>query len=301
MVVGEITMKFVTHKQVPTMPLSRIGVGAMPFSHEGAETHRAEKVWHDAFDMGINLINTADCYAPSGDTFGHNEKLVGAAVTSYGRDKVFVVTKNGLRRQGTDWWRDNTPEYLREAVQASNERLGFVPDAILLHRLNREQSLAAAVEALCEMRDRGFMKYVGVSNVSLSEFDVAWKASGGTIAFVENERSPRYRDHADVLDACNRHGVAYLAWSPLGGGNAAKELGFLHPEFAEVGLRHGVTAQQVALAWLLTQGDAMLPIPAFRRLETTHDSVNAVEIGLTKEDLELLNSASDAKNSVYPD
>lgn len=296
-------MKTVELNNIPSQALPRIGVGAMPFSQEGADVSRAGSVWHHAFDLGMTLINTADCYAPSGETFGHNEKLVGEAVSSYagGRDSVFVVTKNGLRRQGTDWWRDNTPEYLRESVRASNERLGFVPDAILLHRLNREQSLSAAVEALCEMREAGFMKYVGVSNVSLSEFDVAWRASSGTLAFVENERSPRYRDHADVLDSCNRLGVGYLAWSPLGGGNEAAELGFKYPEFADVGMRHDKSAQQIALAWLLSQGPAMIPIPAFRRNETADSSAAAADIELSSEDLDLLNNSGAGPGSVYPD
>ena len=296
-------MKYINHKQVPTFALPRLGVGAMPFSNGSVESDGAAAVWHHSFDLGMTLINTADCYAPSGDTFGHNEKLVGAAVSSYakGRDSVFVVTKNGLRRQGDEWWRDNTPEYLREAVLASNERLGFVPDAILLHRLNRQQSLSAAIEALCKMREKGFAKHIGVSNVNLAEFEVAWQASEGTLAFVENERSPRYRADADVLDACTDRGVAYLAWSPLGGGSDAAQLGFLHPEFAEVGLRRGYTAQQVALAWLLTQGEAMLPIPAFRRFATADDSAAAVDIELTAEDLEQLNTVDSSRGSVYPD
>jgi aryl-alcohol dehydrogenase-like predicted oxidoreductase len=195
------------HHEIPV-----IGVGAMPFSQQGAKVENASSVWHTAFDLGMNLINTADCYAPSAEAFGHNEKLVGKAVNEYprGRESVFVVTKNGIQRKGNDWPRDNSPEYLLKAAEESNERLGFMPDAILIHRLNRTQPLAAAIEAMCEVRERGLAKYIGVSNVNRAELELAWKVSGGTIAIVENERSPRYREFKDVLDFCNEQGIPRL-------------------------------------------------------------------------------------------
>lgn len=296
-------MRSFTHQQIPHQELSVIGVGAMPFSHQGAKTENAKSVWHHAFDLGMNLINTADCYAPSADEFGHNEKLVGQAVHEYskGRESVFVVTKNGIQRKGSDWPRDNSPEYLLSAAEASNERLGFMPDAILIHRLNRTQSLSAAIEALCEVRERGLTKYIGVSNVNRAELELAWEVSGGTISIVENERSPRYREFADVLDFCNENGLAYLAWSPLGGGNDAKHLGELYPAFAEVGIAHNATAQEVALAWLLTQGNAMLPIPAFTRNETADSTAKAVEIKLAQAEVDLLNASHTGNGSLYPD
>jgi aryl-alcohol dehydrogenase-like predicted oxidoreductase len=251
----------------------------------------------------MNLINTADCYAPSADEFGHNEKLVGKAVHEYsrGRESVFVVTKNGIQRKGNDWPRDNSPEYLLRAAEESNERLGFMPDAILIHRLNRAQSFAAAVEAMCEVRERGLAKYIGVSNVNRAELELAWEVSDGTIAIVENERSPRYREFGDVLDFCNEKGMAYLAWSPLGGGQDAAKLGELYPAFAEVGISHDATAQEIAIAWLLTQGTAMLPIPAFTRKETADSTARASEIKLNKAEIDLLTASHTGNGSLYPD
>jgi len=296
-------MRSHTHPQVPHVELPVIGVGAMPFSHEGVNVENSAPVWHHAFDLGMNLINTADCYAPSAEVFGHNERLVGKAVSEYsrGRESVFVVTKNGIVRNGEEWSRDNSPEYLLRAAEASNERLGFMPDAILIHRLNRTQSLAAAVEAMCEVRERGLAKYIGVSNVNLAELELAWEVSGGTIAIVENERSPRYRKFTDVLDFCNKHGLAYLAWSPLGGGSDAGKLGELYPAFAEVAISHNATAQEVALAWLLSQGSAMLPIPAFTRKETADSTARAVEIKLSDAEIDLLNASHSGNGSLYPD
>jgi len=296
-------MRSVSLTQFPSHPLPVVGVGAMPFSHQGADSAAAAAVWHHSFDAGITLINTADCYAPSGDDFGHNERLVGAAVRSFpgGRDAITVVTKNGLRRSGDDWWRDNSPEYLLQAAEASVERLGFVPDVLCLHRLNREQSLAAAVEALCEARARGFTRKIGVSNVTLAEFEIAWTASGETLTVVENERSPRYREDADVLAACTERGIAYLAWSPLGGGSEAAQLGEKFPDFAEVGSHYEATAQQTALAWLIASSPSMIPIPAFTRTATADSTVAATEITLTAQDIARLDATSTGPGSVYPD
>lgn len=296
-------MRSHTHPQIPHHEIPVVGVGAMPFSQHGAKSENATAVWHHAFDLGMNLINTADCYAPSADEFGHNEKLVGKAVHEYsrGREAVFVVTKNGIQRKGSDWPRDNSPEYLLRAAEESNERLGFMPDAILIHRLNRTQSFAAAVEAVCEVRERGLAKYIGVSNVNRAELELAWEVSGGTIAIVENERSPRYREFGDVLDFCNEKGIAYLAWSPLGGGQDAAKLGELYPAFAEVGISHDATAQEIAIAWLLTQGTAMLPIPAFTRKETADSTARASEIKLNKAEIDLLTASHTSNGSLYPD
>lgn len=286
------------HSQIDR-PLSLLGVGAMPFSHPEARRDQAAKVWQHAFDLGFNLINTADIYAPSDDTVGDNERLVGAAVQAYGRDRIFVVTKNALVRPG--WARDNTPEYLVRAAEASNRALGFMPDAILLHRRNRQQPLAAAVDGLLQVRERGLARYIGLSNIHLEELEEAWRVSDGAIAFVENERSPRYRADTDVLDFCSEHGIGYLAWSPLGGGDEAARLGELYPAFAEVGQEHGVSAQQVALAWLLAQGNAMLPIPAFGRTATADDAAAATRLHLSHAEVEFLNASPAGPGSVYPD
>lgn len=301
-------MRKLTHATV-NKALSELGLGAMPFSERdfikigGVENQAAQaaEVWQHAFDGGINLINTADCYAPSAEEFGDNEKLVGKVVSAYGRDKVFVVTKNGITRNGENWGRDNSPAYLLAAAEASVARLGFAPDAILLHRRNREQPIAAAIEALLDIKERGLTQHIGLSNVHLNELDEAWSRSDGQISFVENERSPRYREDSDVLEACNARGIAYLAWSPLGGGDSAAKLGERHPEFAEVARARGITAQQVALAWLRSQGNAMLPIPAFTRIATADASIAAMDLQLSEAELTLLDGSKYTPQSVYPD
>ena len=288
------------HSQV-SRPLPEIGVGAMPFSLPGADVSRATEVWHRAFDLGLTLINTADAYAPSPEEYGHNERLVGEAIRAYGREQIVVVTKVGHTRGNPDWGRNNTADYLLPAAEGCSARLGFVPDAILLHRRDRSVPLAHAVEAMMEIKSRGLAHHVGFSNIHRYELDEAWELSGGGISFVENERSPRYRDDADVLERCDELGIAYLAWSPLGGGQDAARLGEFFPAFAEVGEVHDATAQEVALAWLLAQANAMVPIPAFTRESTAESTATAAFLQLDDEDLAYLNASAPGPGSLYPD
>lgn len=294
-------MLYQDYSQILHTELPRLGVGAMPMAYDDKSMQDAYSVWQQCFDHGISLINTADIYSPSPEHFGFNERQVGEVVGESGRDKAFVVTKNGIRHDGTRYIRDNSPQYLLYAAERSNERLGFMPDAILLHRLNREQSLTDAVLALCEARDRGFTKYIGVSNVHINEFHLAFEVSEGTLAFVENERSPRFRKDFDVVEACEERGVAYLAWSPLGGGDEAKNLGHLYPEFQAIAKKHSVSAQQVALAWLRQTNTSIIAIPAFTSLRTMNDSYASLSLELSGEEMEALDNAKTPNESVYPD
>ena len=282
-------------------PLPVLGVGAMPFSWPPVHDHDdAINVLHHAFDLGMTLVNTADIYAPSADTVGHNERLVGDAVRSYhgGRDAITVITKNGLRREGERWWRDNSREWMLRAAAHSNEMLGFAPDVIAVHRLNRTQSWRECIEALIEVRETGMAKRIGLSNVTREEFDAAWEISDGTIALVEQEFSPYYRERSDILDACAERGVAFLCWSPLGGGGRAKQLADDHPEFAKVAEHHRTSAQNVALAWLMAQGPHCIPIPGFTRTSSADAAASAAHITLSSDELAVLNGTvpSDSAN-----
>lgn len=283
-------------------PLPLMGVGAMPFSWEPVANHEhAVEVLAHAFELGFTLVNTADIYAPRADSVGHNEQLVGDAVRTFGRDKLTVITKNGLRREGTRWWRDNSRDWMLRAAEHSNHMLGFVPDVIAVHRVNREQSWRECVEALIEVRERGLAKRIGLSNVTRAEFDAAWEISDGTITVCEQERSPYYREHSGVLEACAGNGVAYLAWSPLGGGARAKHLAADYPEFAQIAEHHETTAQNVALAWLTAQGQHCIPIPAFTRKETADRSAAAAHVHLIPEELAILDATQARVSSVDSD
>jgi len=312
--VRQLSIPRLTDKPVPA-----IGVGAMPLSnprHDGSLMPRDEAiaVLHHAFDAGMTLVDTADIYAPDGHNVGHNERIVGEAVRTWkgGRDALVVVTKIGIVRapgvDGDDWSRDGSRDYLLGAAEHSVECLGFVPDAILLHRVNRDQqSFATTVENMLAVREAGFAPRIGIGNVHLDECVTAWDVSGGTIAAVENERSPRYRDDTDVLEWTSAHGVAYLPWSPLGGGDDAARLGELYPEFAAVAAEVAevsgapATAQQVALAWLSASGGSVVPIPAFTRFGTADSSAAAAAISLTSDQVARLDASPTGPDSLYPD
>ena len=255
-----------------------------------------------AFELGLTLVDTADVYAPSANDIGHNERIVGEAVRLFpsGRDTLRVVTKVGLRRHGNDWWRDSSPEWLLSAAERSVAALGLVPDMLLLHRVNREQSFAAAIEGLLEARRRGLAKHIGLSNVTLGEFNDAWALTGGRVCAVQNEFSPRCRDQPEVLRACSERGVPFLAWSPLGGGHEAARLGELYPVFGAVAAERGTTPQAVALAWLRAQGPTVVPIPAFGRFETLEATVAASGLTLSPEEMSRLDQSPAGPGSVFP-
>ena len=310
------------HRSIPLLtpkPVPVLGVGAMPLSNaagDGSVLPLEESValLHHAFDLGLTLVDTADIYAPTAIDFGHNERVVGEAVRSWsgGRDALVVVTKIGITRtpgpDGDVWDRDGSRDYLVRAAEASVQRLGFVPDVIINHRVNRvQQPYADTVRGMLAVRDAGFAPAIGIGNVHLDECLTAWEASEGTVAAVENERSPRHRDDGDVLAWASEHGVAYLPWSPLGGGDDARDLSTLHPEFAEVaaavGARAGrdVTAQQVALAWLIASGPSVVPIPGFTRPQTATASAAAADLELTSDEVALLDASPANRGSVFPD
>jgi len=312
----------VRHLSIPLLtdkPVPALGVGAMPLSNERADGEvmgrdAAIAVLHEAFELGMTLVDTADIYSPEGYGYGHNELLVGEAVRTWGdgRDSLVVVTKIGITRDVVDdedvWGRDGSREHLMRAAEASVERLGLVPDVILLHRVNREQQpFATTVENMLAVREAGFAPRIGIGNVHLDECQIAWDVSGGTIAAVENERSPRYRDDADVLAWASQHGVAYFPWSPLGGGDDARRLGTLYPEFAVVADElstvggHPVTPQEVALAWLSASGSTVVPIPGFSRPETARTSARAAGLTLSEEQRARLDASPTGAASVFPD
>jgi len=308
------TIPLLTSKPVPV-----IGAGAMPLSNARADGElmprdEAIAVLHHAFDSGLRLVDTADIYAPSAQEMGHNESIVGEAVRTWsgGRDLIVVVTKIGITRTPgppeSEWGRDGSRDYLLRAAEASVEKLGFEPDVIINHRVNREQQpYADTVRGMLAVREAGLATAIGIGNVHLDEAETAWEVSEGTVAAVENERSPRFRGDADVLRWAVDHGVAFLAWSPFGGGRDAQELPARYPEFAAVAAEASeasgttVTAHEVALAWLNAQGPVVIPIPAFTRFATADSAARAAHVVLTAEQVARLDASPGMQTSLFPD
>jgi aryl-alcohol dehydrogenase-like predicted oxidoreductase len=303
-----------THKPVPAL-----GVGSMLLAdtrNHGRPIDRdvAIEVLHRAFDLGMTLVDTADIYAPSSAEVGYAEELVGDAARSWpgGRDALIVVTKIGITRtdgpDGELWGRDGSRDHLLAAAEASARRLGFVPDATLLHRIDREDHpIAESVRSMVAAREQGYAERIGIGNVHTAECPIAWEASEGTIAAIENERSPRYRGDGEIVAWAAEHDVAYLPWSPLGGGDDAARLGELYPQFAVVAAEltaaggGDVSAQQVALAWLMRAGATVVPIPAFTRVATAEATIGALDVDLSDDQLARLDASPALGRSVFPD
>lgn len=274
--------------------VSAIGLGAMPLSmgrNERPDREQAIATVHAALDAGVTLIDTADIYAPSWDTMGHNERIVADALRAYPGETshVVVATKGGITRgEGETWGRDGSPEYLRRAVEASLRALDRdVIDLYQFHRPDRWRVFGEVVETFKVLQDEGLIRAIGISNVNVEEIDVAVEVLGaGGLASVQNEFSPRFRSSRDELEHCGGLGIAFLPWSPLGGtGAQSKEIGRTYPAFHEIGAERGVSPQQVVLAWELSLGEHVVPIPGASRPESIRDSAQAAGLDLTEDEL----------------
>jgi aryl-alcohol dehydrogenase-like predicted oxidoreductase len=275
--------------------VSAIGLGAMPVSMNNDKTYpdedQAIATIHAALDAGVTFIDTADIYSPSWDTMGHNELIVGKAVKSYGgsTDGVVIGTKGGITRsEGEQWGRDGSLEYLRSAVQKSLTNLGVdVIDLYQWHRPDRWKVYGDVVGHFKTLQDEGLIKSVGISNANVEEIEVAIEVLGeGGLTSVQNEFSPRFRSSQDELEFCGEHGIAFLPWSPLGGtGGGASGIGDEFAAFAEIADAHGVSPQQVVLAWELSLGEHVIPIPGARRAASITDSAKAADLELSEDEL----------------
>ncbi|RYZ24894.1 MAG: aldo/keto reductase, partial [Propionibacteriaceae bacterium] len=229
--------------------------------------------------------------SPSWDTMGHNERIVGEAIRTYTGSTAGVVvgTKGGITRgEGESWGRDGSLDYLRSAVQKSLTALGVDQlDLYQWHRPDRWMAYSDVIQNFKTLQDEGLIKAVGISNANVEEIEVAIQVLGeGGLASVQNEFSPRFRSSQDELDLCAEHGIAFLPWSPLGGtGGGATGIGQEFAPFGEIGEAHGVSAQQVVLAWELSLSEVVIPIPGASRPASIIDSVKAVDLQLTEDEL----------------
>jgi aryl-alcohol dehydrogenase-like predicted oxidoreductase len=288
--------------------LSAIGLGCMNVSWVGGTAldpkTRAESAIpgiHAALDAGITLLDTADIYAPSWNTMGHNERFVAEALASWSgsaeqKSKVVIATKAGIaRRPGEVWGRNGSLDYLLRAAEASAARMGV--DRIQLwqhHRLDPSLPLETQIENLFLVRESGIVEQIGVSNYNAQELEIAIKIGGtpaqGGVVSVQNELSPRYRNDLDVLEICERNGIAFLPWSPLGGARNKAELG-QGSVFEAIAENRGVTPFVVALAWLLRLSPVIIPIPGATRVESVADSASAADFELTDQEFAEIDSA----------
>jgi aryl-alcohol dehydrogenase-like predicted oxidoreductase len=300
-------------RKIADLTVSLVGLGCMPLSNIKMVDHREQAIAtvHHAIDLGITLLDTANVYSPTWDTFGHNETLVAEAMRSYSGSadisKVIIATKGGIIKPAENVVeRDGTREGLLKACEASLKRLNT--SSIELYQFHRHDPSVTYTEqmlSLKALKDAGMVKRIGLSNAQGAELAVALEILGGPndggVVSIQNEYSPRYRGEQDVLDKCMKLGIAFLPWSPLGGAAQAGEVGSRYSDFAAVATEVGATAQEVVLAWLLALTPVMIPIPGATKLATVDSIIRASALKLTFAQVDRLTAADSPNESLFPD
>jgi len=294
--------------------VSAIGMGCMPLSFPNDRNpglvdrpDEAIAIIHAALDAGITLLDTADIYAPSWNSMGHNELLVGKAFASWNgtpeqKAKVVITTKAGITREkdGTMFGisgRNASKHYLYRAVEASAYKLGLAKIPLWQHhRTDPSLSYEEQFENIMTLKEHGYVQEIGLSNVNAAMLRHAIKVGGtpaqGGIVSVQNEYSPNYHHWAEVIDICTEHGIAFLPWSPLGGGrNFAKigtgEIG----AFKELADAKGVSPYALVIAWHLNKFPTSIPIPGASKAASILDSLSGVNISLTPAEIATLDAS----------
>jgi pyridoxine 4-dehydrogenase len=261
--------------------LHRLGFGAMRLTGEGIwgppkDRKGAIAVLRRAVELDINFIDTADSYGPHA-----NEELIAEALFPYPAGLV-IATKGGWNRPGPNQWtHDATPSHLRQAVEGSLKRLRL--DRIEVYQLHTPDpvvSFEASMETLAQLRNEGKIRLIGLSNVTQEHIERARKIV--PIVSVQNRYSFADREWDYVVDYCERNGIAFIPWFPLGAGRVAGDL------LERIARAHQATPMQVAIAWLLRRSTQMLPIPGTSSVEHLEENVAAASLRLTDEEFKKL-------------
>ena len=267
------------------LAVRRLGFGAMRITGDGIwgppkDPAAALAVLRRTVDLGVNFIDTADSYGPY-----VSEELIAKALAPYPKDLV-IATKGGWNRPGPDQWtHDASPEHLRKAVEGSLRRLRLDRiDVYQLHVPDPVVPFDSSVETLAELQAEGKIRFVALSNVTKEHIERARKIV--PIVSVQNRYSFADREWDNVVDYCERNGIAFIPWSPLRSGKVGSMI------LGRIAKVHGKTPQQVALAWLLKRSPLMLPIPGTSSIRHLEENVQAASVRLTdKEYSELLRSS----------
>jgi len=260
------------------LPVNRLGFGAMRITGEGIwgwppDRDNALNVVRRAIDLGVDLIDTADAYGPE-----TSELLIAEALHPYPKDLV-IATKGGLTRPGPGQWVPNgRPEYLTRCVENSLKRLQLERiDLYQLHRIDPKVPMEESLGALKKMQEAGKIRHVGLSEVSAEEIDRARKVL--PIVSVQNQYNIGNRKWEKALTYCEKEGVGFMPWSPIGGNRGLKD------NALEAAARdYHASVVQLALAWLLHRSPAMLPIPGTSSVAHLEENMAAAKLKLTAED-----------------
>ena len=268
------------------LPVHRLGYGAMRITGKGiwgppADLETARQVLRRAVELGVDFIDTADSYGPY-----VSEDLIREALHPY--DGVVIATKGGLTRNGPDSWEQVArPEYLRQCVEMSLRRLDVERiDLWQLHRIDKLVAVEDSLGAIKELQDAGKIRHVGLSEVSVKEIEQARKVID--VVSVQNLYNLGNRQSEEVLEYCEKEGIAFIPWFPVAAGDLAKPGGLLD----EIAAEHDATHAQLALAWLLRRSPVMLPIPGTGSVAHLEENCAAAQVELTDEEYAALTAAA---------
>ena len=266
--------------------VNRLGFGAMRLPgvwRQPKDPREAHRLLRRAVELGVNLIDTAHAYGPE-----TSERLIAEALHPY-PEALIVATKGGYGPRGARGWAaDGRPETIRRHCERSlallrSERI----DLLQLHTLDPAVPVEESVGAMVELQAEGKVRMLGVSNVGVEE--LARARAVGHIVSVQNRYNLDDRESEDVLAVCERAGIAFLPWFPIGAGALAGA-----GELQAVASAHGATAAQVALAWLLQHSPVLLPIPGTSSIPHLEENTAAAGLRLSAEELRRLDTAEGA-------
>jgi pyridoxine 4-dehydrogenase len=265
------------------LEINRMGYGAMRITGEGIwgpPRDRAEaiRVVQRAVELGVNFIDTADSYGPH-----ISEELIAEALYPY-QPGLIIGTKGGLLRTGPNQWPINAhPDYLKEALEGSLQRLKLNQiDLYQLHRVDPEVPFEKSLEFLQDAQEQGLIKHIGLSEVTVAQIIKAQEYV--KVVSVQNNYSVDNRKWESELVFCEQNDIAFIPWYPLGGGNAqALE------KLSLISQKYNVTVHQLALSWLLHRSPNILLIPGTSKVKHLEENYQAASMALAPEDLEELN------------